>query len=92
MSVGNIIRDSFEKTNLLPLRLPNLTTNIQSCAASIQVSSGDKAEEITIFHARQLRLSSYRLSALVILLFSYEQRVRNNHQGTLFYEMQCMTL
>ena len=43
MSAGNIIRDSFAKTNLPPLSPPNLTTNNQACAASIQVSSGAKA-------------------------------------------------
>ena len=44
MSAGNIIRDSFAKTKLPPLRPNNLTTNTQACAASIQVSSGSKAE------------------------------------------------
>ena len=43
---GKIMRDSFEKKKLPPLRPPNLTTNTQACAASIQVYSGAKAEEI----------------------------------------------
>ena len=38
--------DSFSKTKLLPLSPPELTTNTQACAASIQVYSGAKAEEI----------------------------------------------
>ena len=46
MSAGNIIRDSFAKTKLPPLSPPNLTANIQACAASTQVSSGSKAKEI----------------------------------------------
>ena len=44
MSAGNITRDSFSKTNLLPLMPPNLTTNTQACAATIQESSESKAE------------------------------------------------
>ena len=44
VSAGNIVRENFAKTNLLHLRPPNLTTNTQACAASTQVSSGDKAE------------------------------------------------
>ena len=40
------IRDCFLKTKLLPLVHLYLTTNTQACAASIQVSSGVKAEEI----------------------------------------------
>ena len=46
MSYGNTIRQIFATKKLLPLRPPNLTTNTQVCAASIQVSSGAKAEEI----------------------------------------------
>ena len=46
MSARNIIRDRFSETNLLPLSPPNLTTNTQAYAASIQVSSGAKDEEI----------------------------------------------
>ena len=34
------------KQSYPPLRPPKLTTNTQACAASIQVSSGAKAEEI----------------------------------------------
>ena len=41
-----VIRDSFAKTKLPPLRLPDLTTNTQACTASAQVPSGVKAEEI----------------------------------------------
>ena len=44
MSAGNIIMYSFTKTKLLPLIPPDLTTNIQACAASIQVSSEAKDE------------------------------------------------
>ena len=44
VSSVKIIRDSFVKTNLLPLGHPDLTTNSQSCAAYIQISSGAKAE------------------------------------------------
>ena len=46
MSAGNIIRYNFAKTKLPPLIPPNLTTNNQACAASIQVYSGTKAGEI----------------------------------------------
>ena len=46
ISSGKIIRDSFSKTNLPPLSPTDLTTNAQACAASIQVSFADKAEEI----------------------------------------------
>ena len=46
MSSGNIIRDSFSKKNLLPLTPTDLTTNNQSCDASIQVYYGAKAGEI----------------------------------------------
>ena len=46
MSAGNTIRDRFSKTKLPHLRHPDLTTNIQACDASIQVSFGYKAEEI----------------------------------------------
>ena len=35
MSDGNIIMDSFVKTNLPPLRPTDLTTNTQACAASV---------------------------------------------------------
>ena len=46
MSSGNITRDIFVKTNLPPLSPPKLTKNTQACAASTQVSSVSKAEEI----------------------------------------------
>ena len=46
VSAGNIIRDVFVKKSIPPLRPPGITTNIQACAASIQVSYGYKAEEI----------------------------------------------
>ena len=46
VSAGNIIRDSFAKTMILPLIPTNLTTNTQACTASIQVSFGPRAEEI----------------------------------------------
>ena len=46
MSAGNLERDIFTTTKLHPLIPPNLTTNTQECAASIQVSPGSKAEEI----------------------------------------------
>ena len=39
VSYGNIIRDSFVKTHILPLRPPNMITNTQACVASIQTSS-----------------------------------------------------
>ena len=35
----NIIRDSFAKTHLTPLILPNMITNIQACVASVQTYS-----------------------------------------------------
>ena len=46
VSAGRIVRYSFSKTKLLPLIHPNLTTNNQTCAESIQVSSGSKTDEI----------------------------------------------
>ena len=46
VSAGNIIRDISTKTMLPPLIPPYLITNTQACAASIQVYSGAKAEEI----------------------------------------------
>ena len=46
VSAGNIVKGNFAKTNLLPLISTDLTTNNQSCAASVQVSYGSKAEEI----------------------------------------------
>ena len=39
VSSGNIIRDSFAKTNLPPLSPPNMITNTQACVASVQKSS-----------------------------------------------------
>ena len=44
VSDGNIVRDRFSKIVILTLRPPVLTTNTQACAASIQLSSGAKAE------------------------------------------------
>ena len=44
ISTSNTIRESFEKTKLPPLIPTDLTTNIQACAASIQVPYGTKAE------------------------------------------------
>ena len=46
VSSGKTIRDSFVKTNPPTLILPDLTTNTQAFDASIQLSSGAKAEEI----------------------------------------------
>ena len=46
MSAGSIIRESFAKKKLTPLIPNDLATNTQACAASIQVYSGAKAEEI----------------------------------------------
>ena len=39
VSSGNIIRDSFSKTHLLPLIPPNMITNTQACVASVHKSS-----------------------------------------------------
>ena len=39
VSSGNIIRDSFAKTHLLPLSPPNMMKNIEACVASVQTSS-----------------------------------------------------
>ena len=39
VSSGNIIRDSFAKTHLLPLSPSNMITNTQACVASVQTSS-----------------------------------------------------
>ena len=39
ISAGNIIRDSFSKTQQLPLSPANMKTHIQECVASIQTSS-----------------------------------------------------
>ena len=49
MSDVNIIRDNFAKEQLPSLIPPNLTTNTQACADSIQLSSGSKAKEIKIY-------------------------------------------
>ena len=46
VSAGKFIRDIFVKKNLLTLSPTELTMNNQACAASVQVSSGEKAEEI----------------------------------------------
>ena len=45
VSSVKVIRDSFLKTKLPPLRPPNLTKNTQACASYTQVSSGNKPEE-----------------------------------------------
>ena len=39
VSAGNIIRDSFSKTQLPSLSPPNMKTNTQACVASIQTYS-----------------------------------------------------
>ena len=39
VSYGNIIREIFSKTHLLPLSPPNMITNTQACVASVQTSS-----------------------------------------------------
>ena len=44
VSIGNIIRYSFVKTNLPPLSTTNLTTNTQACAVPMQVSSRTNAK------------------------------------------------
>ena len=44
VSASNIIRDISVKKKLPPLSPPFFTKNTQACAASIQVSSGSKAE------------------------------------------------
>ena len=46
LPAGNIIREIFVKTKLLPLSPPNFSTNTHTCVASIQVSSGTKSEDI----------------------------------------------
>ena len=46
VSASNIIMGSFEKTILPPLSPPYLVTNTQAYAASIQVYSDTKSEEI----------------------------------------------
>ena len=46
LSAGNIIRDGFSKIKVPPLIPHKLTKNTQSCAASIQVYSEPKSEEI----------------------------------------------
>ena len=39
VSYGNIIRDTFAKTNLLPLSPPDMITNTQASVASVQTFS-----------------------------------------------------
>ena len=39
VSSGNIIRDSFTKTHLIPLIPPNMITNTHACVASVQTYS-----------------------------------------------------
>ena len=39
VSSGNIIRDRFSKTHLLPLSQPKMITNTQACVESVQTSS-----------------------------------------------------
>ena len=46
VSSRNIISDSFTITKLTPLISPDLTTNTQECAASVQVYSESRAVEI----------------------------------------------
>ena len=46
VSFGNVIRKILEKITPPPLILPDLTTNTQSCDASLQVSYRYKAEEV----------------------------------------------
>ena len=48
VSTGNIVRDIFVKTKILPLSTPKFSTNTQACVASVQVSSGAKVEDINI--------------------------------------------
>ena len=59
MSTGNIIRGRFVKL-ITPLRLPNLTTNTQECADSVQFSYGYKAEEINEIARRIIVLTEVK--------------------------------
>ena len=54
VSSGNIIRDGFAKTRLLPLIPPNITTNTQACVASVQTSSKviNQIAEDTLAHIK----------------------------------------
>ena len=46
VSDEKFIRYIFVKTKLLPFSPPNITIITQVCVASVQVSFGDKSEEI----------------------------------------------
>ena len=52
VSSGKFLRDRFVKTKLRSLATTDLTTNTQACAASVQVTSGSKYEEINEISCR----------------------------------------
>ena len=81
VSAGNIVRDSFTKTHLLPLSPPNIITNTQACVASIQTYS----KGINHIAEAHLHLLSFLQQVPTTLWWSSERRVLfNNHPETFF--------
>ena len=83
MSTSNIIRDRFVKINLQPLNPTYFIKNTLACAASIEVSSGAKAEEINnvSFHAAEptdVQLTRTDDTIVVLRAKCTQQSSRNN--------------
>ena len=79
VSAGNIIRDSFAKTHLLPLSPPNMITNTQACVASLQSSSKGikQISEDSLAHI-QLQVTRTNYPMLIIRVkVSIQQPSRN---------------
>ena len=88
----NMIRDSFVETKPLPLVHPDLTKTTHACAASVQISSGAKAEEINNISRRTVAPIEIQKPGPMIPWLSSNQRVVNNNIVTLSSEMQRITL
>ena len=87
VSTGNIIRDSFSKTHLLPLSPPNMITNTHACVSSIQISSKGINH---IAEAHLHVLSCLQQGPTTLWWSSKKTLVSNNYPETFFSGWQRM--
>ena len=67
VSFGNIIRDIFFQTRLLPLRPPNMITNTQAYVASVQTSS-TRINQIAEYTLAPIKLQVTRTNYPMVII------------------------
>ena len=91
VSSGNIIRDSFDKTNLTHLSPTNMITNTQACVASTQTSSKGIIQfaEDTLAPIKLLKTRTNHPIVIIHEKFSIQELSRKIILWAAAYEANC---